>query len=132
MITNLRVERDRLNMTQPEVAEKLGVGIATYVRWEKNGKPIPSDKLNELAQIGFDILFVVNGTKSATDTQCYSEEDFSKAIQSFLFNTAELGLLIKADNANVDDLVKMALYSLKKEAGKARDTEVTEKKTIVK
>ncbi|WP_052713347.1 helix-turn-helix transcriptional regulator [Pseudoalteromonas rubra] len=63
MTTPLKGERERLNLTQQEVADKIHVGKATYVRWEK-GNPIPSDKLNELDQIGFDILYVVTGRKS--------------------------------------------------------------------
>ena len=56
-------ERERLNLKQKDVFEAVGVSKVTYYRWE-SGSPIPSDKLSELAKLGFDINFVVTGCKS--------------------------------------------------------------------
>jgi len=56
-------ERERLNLKQKDVFETVGVSKVTYYRWE-TGSPIPSDKLSELAKLGFDINYVVTGYKS--------------------------------------------------------------------
>tara|TARA_E500000081_G_scaffold112056_1_gene114399 strand:- start:1724 stop:2407 length:684 start_codon:yes stop_codon:yes gene_type:complete len=59
----LREERESLGLNQKDVFEAIEVSKGTYIRWEA-GKPIPSDKLSELAKLGFDINYVVTGCKS--------------------------------------------------------------------
>lgn len=56
-------ERERLGYSQKEVFEKLGVNKATFYRWER-GSPIPSDKLAMLDDMGFDIRFVIKGSRT--------------------------------------------------------------------
>lgn len=65
-------ERERLGLKQNYVFETLGVNKATYYRWE-SGKAIPSDKLNELAKLGFDINFVVTGTRAPIDESALTD-----------------------------------------------------------
>ena len=48
---------------QSQVCEKVDVGSATYTRWE-SGKPIPSDKLTLLANMGFDVQYIITGVKN--------------------------------------------------------------------
>ncbi|WP_284299313.1 helix-turn-helix domain-containing protein [Thalassotalea loyana] len=56
----LQQDRHRLGLTAVDVIKKISASRTTYTRWEA-GAPIPSDKLGELASIGFDIHFVVTG-----------------------------------------------------------------------
>ena len=62
----LREERDRIGMSQGGVATQLGVTTKTVWRWEKQ-IPIPSDKLAELAELGFDVVFILTGQRSSSD-----------------------------------------------------------------
>ncbi|MBQ4852964.1 helix-turn-helix transcriptional regulator [Pseudoalteromonas sp. MMG013] len=112
-------ERERLELQQKQVYDSIGVGKSTYYRWE-SGNPIPSDKLADLARLGFDVNYVVTGqrlSKSEDSVTCFTQDNLKKAISSFIYNTAELGLLTKAPNTNVSSLVDMAVYSLYKEIG---------------
>lgn len=62
----MQEERKRLRLVAADVCESAGVGRATYTRWEA-GSPIPSDKLAILAELGFDIQFVVTGKRKGID-----------------------------------------------------------------
>lgn len=59
----LKNERNRLNLMQSHVCEKIEVGSATYTRWE-SGRPIPSDKLTLLAKMGFDVQYIITGERN--------------------------------------------------------------------
>lgn len=60
-------ERERLGLKQKDVFEFIGVNKATYYRWE-SGNPIPSDKLNELSKLGFDVNYVVTGKRGSANS----------------------------------------------------------------
>ncbi|RSN84445.1 helix-turn-helix domain-containing protein [Acinetobacter baumannii] len=51
-------ERKRLNLSQEGLANLIDVSESTIKRWE-NGAAIPSDKLAQCAEVGFDIIFVL-------------------------------------------------------------------------
>ena len=68
----LQQERKRLGITASEVQKCIDVGRSTYTRWE-SGNPIPSDKLNELSKLGFDINFVVTGIRSSIDENALAD-----------------------------------------------------------
>jgi len=57
-------ERKRLSLNQNKIANYCGVSVKTVGRWEKN-IPIPADKLALLAQLGYDITFILTGMKLA-------------------------------------------------------------------
>ncbi|MFP3352285.1 S24 family peptidase [Pseudoalteromonas sp. SIMBA_153] len=59
----LREERNRFGLRQIDAAKAIGVGKTTFLRWEA-GYPIPSDKLFELAKLGFDINYIVTGKRT--------------------------------------------------------------------
>lgn len=50
MRLHLEVERARNRLNRGEVAKRLGVTGSTYTAWV-NGRPIPSDKLEKLAEL---------------------------------------------------------------------------------
>lgn len=60
---SLRVARAMTELTQEELAEKLGVSRVTVQAWEA-GKAIPrfdqARKICELARISMDVLFLPN------------------------------------------------------------------------
>jgi len=57
-------ERKRLNLNQNKVAVYCDVNVKTVGRWEKN-IPIPADKLALLAQLGYDITYILTAVKLA-------------------------------------------------------------------
>lgn len=57
-------ERKRLNLNQNKVAAYCEVSVKTVGRWEKN-IPIPADKLSLMAQLGYDITYILTGVKLA-------------------------------------------------------------------
>ncbi len=60
-------ERKRLNLNQNKVAIYCEVSIKTIGRWEKN-IPIPADKLALLAQLGYDITYILTNLKLIPET----------------------------------------------------------------
>jgi len=60
-------ERKRLNLSQNKIAEYCEVNVKSVGRWEKN-IPIPADKLALLAQLGYDITYILTGVKLAPQT----------------------------------------------------------------
>ena len=57
-------ERKRLGLNQNKVASYCEVSVKSVGRWEKN-IPIPADKLALLAQLGYDMTFILTGVKLA-------------------------------------------------------------------
>ena len=57
-------ERKRLSLNQNKVAAYCEVSVKSVGRWEKN-IPIPADKLALLAQLGYDITYILTGVKLA-------------------------------------------------------------------
>lgn len=60
-----RLERERLALTQPRVAELTGVGKTTVINWEKGLSAPTAVQLSALAEAGLDVLYVVTGQRSA-------------------------------------------------------------------
>lgn len=58
---SLEAARVNANLTQPELAERLGVSVTTIINWEK-GRTEPTlpqvRKLSELSGIPMDFIFV--------------------------------------------------------------------------
>ncbi len=51
MNTSIEAERARLQLTQEELAKKLGISSKTYSNYVKGINPIPSDVLLHMARI---------------------------------------------------------------------------------
>ncbi|RXE95571.1 helix-turn-helix transcriptional regulator [Pseudoalteromonas sp. PS5] len=124
-------ERERLGLQQKQVYDSIKVGKSTYYRWE-SGTPIPSDKLTELAKLGFDVGYLVTGKRTQLQQDgvvCFSKQNLQEALAAFLYNTAELGLLNKSPDANVESLVNMAMFSLFREIGETYQPDVIKSKS---
>lgn len=50
-LKNIEAERSRNGLSRTELANCLGVSMATYKRYVSGGGPIPSDKLIEMAHL---------------------------------------------------------------------------------
>ena len=57
-------ERKRLHLNQNKVATYCEVSVKSVGRWERN-IPIPADKLALMAQLGYDITYILTGVKLA-------------------------------------------------------------------
>jgi len=60
-MSRFREERERLNIQQADLAEKIDVTRRTISRWENDDAPIPSDKLALCAGLGFNVNYVITG-----------------------------------------------------------------------
>ena len=54
-------ERERLRLTQPEVAALVEVGKTTVINWEKGQSSPTAAQLEVLAAEGMDVLYVITG-----------------------------------------------------------------------
>ncbi|WP_440053351.1 helix-turn-helix domain-containing protein [Pseudoalteromonas sp. T1lg65] len=123
-------ERERLGLQQKQVFDSIKVSKSTYYRWE-SGTPMPSDKLAELVELGFDVNYIITGKRSLSqngEMVCFTQQNLQHALSSFLYNTSELGLLVKSADADVSSLVNMAMYSIYKEVGITYQPEASETK----
>lgn len=70
-------ERERLSMTQPELAEKCGVTMRTQRNYEKGERSPDADYLAALAQQGLDVLYLLTGqrTQPVAPTPTISDGD---------------------------------------------------------
>lgn len=64
----LSEERNRLRLTQDEVARCCSVSASTVRAWEKE-RAIPCDKLALLISIGFDVQYIISGCYSVNMDQ---------------------------------------------------------------
>ncbi|EWH09842.1 putative transcriptional regulator [Catenovulum agarivorans DS-2] len=80
-------ERERLGLKQKDVFEFIGVNKATYYRWE-SGNPIPSDKLNELSKLGFDVNYVVTGQR---DSVAINKQNYDRAMRIVMLYVIKSG-----------------------------------------
>ncbi|GAB3266122.1 hypothetical protein GCM10027296_43690 [Chitinimonas naiadis] len=63
----LKQERERLGLSQLDLAEKLGIHRNTVVRYESDKRPITGDTLELLHKAGIDQLYVMTGERRGSD-----------------------------------------------------------------
>lgn len=63
----LRIERERLGLSQAAVYQRLVVSKGTYIKYESGETSPTARHLAVLDQMGFDIYFVVVGERSANE-----------------------------------------------------------------
>lgn len=59
----LKSERERLGLTQEEIATKCGVSKRAYIYYEQGERVPNTDFLAALAQIGGDVMYVLSGIR---------------------------------------------------------------------
>lgn len=60
----LREERERLGLTQPDFAQKVGVGKGAQINYEQNRRVPDAAYLALAAQMGADALYILTGERS--------------------------------------------------------------------
>lgn len=60
----LKSERERLQLSQPRVAELANVGKTTVINWEKGASAPDAVQLAALAAAGADVLYILTGQRS--------------------------------------------------------------------
>ena len=60
----LKGERERLGLTQPFVAERLGVGKTTVINWEKGVSAPDALQLAVFSELGADVTYILTGTST--------------------------------------------------------------------
>lgn len=61
--SRLRLERERLGLTQDELAKAGGVGRQSQFRFESGQRSPDADYLAAVAKVGADVLFIVTGKR---------------------------------------------------------------------
>ncbi|QDQ87639.1 helix-turn-helix transcriptional regulator [Alcaligenaceae bacterium SJ-26] len=83
----LREERSSHSIPQAILAEQLGISRHTQMAWEK-GEQVPNAiHLNQLHSLGFDVLFILTGTRleqttSALDRYAESWQALDEVLQA--------------------------------------------------
>lgn len=73
--SRLKEERKRLGIvTQDELAEIIGVAKNSIGRFEKHNEPLNTDYLDRLQERGFDIQYILWGTKDIKINDLSNEE----------------------------------------------------------
>ncbi|WP_180134531.1 helix-turn-helix domain-containing protein [Acinetobacter sp. YH12070] len=76
----LKAERNRLKLTQPEMAEIIGKAVGSIVRYEKHGDALNQDQLIALSNAGFDVFYITFGLRA--DTLSEPEHEIVTAYRS--------------------------------------------------
>lgn len=65
IFSRLKSERERLQLTQPDVADLLDVGKTTVINWEKGASTPDATQLAKLSAAGADVIYILTGIDSA-------------------------------------------------------------------
>jgi transcriptional regulator with XRE-family HTH domain len=94
----LREERERLNLTQPAMAEAAGTTKQTQHAHETNRTPPKASYLAAIAELGVDVAYVVTGARASNaastptemallDNYRNSPEDVQRGVSKLLAET---------------------------------------------
>jgi len=75
----LKIERKRLGYILDNAQSLCAVTNKTFGRWE-SGKPIPSDKLLMLSELGFDIYYILTGGRISSQLDTPENNDITAII----------------------------------------------------
>lgn len=98
----LRQERDRLSLTQDQVASAIGVSKGTYYTYEKDMYTPSIDSLSKLAELGMDLYFILFGTPlESVYAPALPLDVFHRARQSIKEHVLRQGGKIDAESLDV-------------------------------
>jgi transcriptional regulator with XRE-family HTH domain len=103
----LREERDRLKLTQPEMAALVGVRKGTQIAWEKGASAPDAAQLNVLLARGVDVIYVLSGLRVPKE----SLSVFRAAAQATEGARLRPDELEEVRRLNVEALIKHAAQS---------------------
>lgn len=65
----IKSERQRLKLTQPQVADEVGVGKTTVINWEKGDGTSPNGiQMAKLLDLGFNIHYILTGVQMGSSS----------------------------------------------------------------
>lgn len=105
MISFIKEERKRLGFNQTYVAEKTGITVQSLINYEKGKRQPDLNVLIKMAEIGYDIRFVVTGQRDSnhlTNEEKFLLDKFRQTSKEK--QTAVLGVLL-FDGDSVADAV---------------------------
>ena len=70
----LRAERNRLGLSQAEMAERGGVKPRTYQDWERGVSTVAAGFLMVMGQQGLDVIYVMTGTRGEPSSLSAEEQ----------------------------------------------------------
>ncbi|MEH8031273.1 helix-turn-helix domain-containing protein [Gallibacterium anatis] len=109
----LKSERERLGLTQEEIASKCGVSKRTYIYYEQGERVPNTDFLAALTQIGGDVMYVLSGIRGAA--QLSSLENMVLKLFNSLDERRKLeviGILNDLKNNNKDiNIIQQAIIT---------------------
>ncbi|WP_460861033.1 helix-turn-helix domain-containing protein [Rheinheimera gaetbuli] len=129
--SRLREERVRLNLSQADVASAVDMSVKQVGRWETS-IAIPSDKLEVLSRIGFNVNYVVTGEREPTPAQYYSESEAENAFQALLRDADKIKAVNIYDKDTYNMLVMMFMRQLRQSAGRVVERETSVDNAIKK
>lgn len=71
----MTTERKRLNFTQKQVYEALGLGAASLSRYEQGRRTLDLLQAHEFAALGYDMHFVLTGTRLGESESDLNEQE---------------------------------------------------------
>lgn len=101
----LKLERERINLSQTSLGDIAGMGKTTVIAWEK-GKAFPNAEfLEAAARIGIDVYYVITGNRLDNIATTSMELSYLKACRALPDQTARI-----AGNAALNGV--MAFYGV--------------------
>ena len=89
----IRLERQRLNLTQSQIADSVGVGKTTVINWEKEEGTSPNSvHLAKLLHLGFNIFYILTGQREETESAKAVEDNSDFALIPFYEAEISAGL----------------------------------------
>lgn len=79
----LRGERDRLGMSQQELADECGVTMRSQRNYEKDERQPDASYLLGLARAGADVMYVLTGERSAPDKAAHLPADEQLLLEAY-------------------------------------------------
>lgn len=101
----VRTEREKLNLTQQEAADKCGVTRVQWGRYERGLSGIDGRVLNAFTALGADATYILSGVRSTTAEQAVLQRVSTVASElppekaQTLFDAAIESNLFRAENA---------------------------------
>lgn len=97
----LKAERERLGLSQPRVAELLGVGKTTVINWEKGASAPDAVQLSTFAEAGADVLYILTSQRSQVVAATAGLSRRAAALLDNYEHTDEVGKKVIEGTANM-------------------------------
>ena len=79
----LKLERERLGLTQPDFAKAAGAAKRTLIEWEKGTTSPSAVQLSALGEIGVDVSYVITGKRTYSTTASSAAYQLPKSAEAY-------------------------------------------------